>query len=106
MRFGYSIGGFLDIDQDGFDDLVVGMPGDRQALASGETTGMPAVLVFSGRLGKAMFTLPAENPEEHFGCSVASAGDFNGDGFSDVIVGADRFEVQPGFARVYSPRSP
>ncbi|MED5330277.1 MAG: hypothetical protein VX916_03210 [Planctomycetota bacterium] len=106
VRFGYSIGGFLDIDQDGFDDLVVGMPGDRQALASGETTGMPAVLVFSGRLGKAVFTLPAENPEEHFGCSVASAGDFNGDGFADVIVGADRFEVQPGFARVYSPRSP
>ena len=37
----------------------------------------------------------------HFGPSVASAGDVNGDGFADVIVGADYVNSNAGRAYVY-----
>src|SRR5258707_1342030 len=38
--------------------------------------------------GRAAFFLSGGVPGESFGCSVAGAGDVNGDGYGDVIVGA------------------
>lgn len=66
-----------DINGDGFDDIVVGAgPG-----------GGPDVAVVSGRDGARLFSFFAFDPQFTGGVSVA-AGDINGDGFAEIILGA------------------
>jgi hypothetical protein len=93
-EFGYSIA-FGDIDDDGFDDLVVGHPGEnvggRQragavTIVHGSASGLDpsdAVLLHENVAG-----VPGSaQPFDRFGHSVA-VGDFNGDAFADVAVGS------------------
>ena len=68
-----------DVNGDGLDDVIVGMPGNASAAAwLGNTSG---VLVFNWQgFPRSVF--------DAYGNSVAGAGDVNGDGYDDVIVGA------------------
>jgi hypothetical protein len=80
-QFGYSVAGAGDINDDGYDDVIIGAP---YASGGGEVAvfhGSPTDLVFSTQL-------LSENTNANFGWSVANAGDTNNDGYSDVIVGA------------------
>ncbi len=75
---------FLDIDDDGIADLVVGAPGDDSTgLSSGK------VMIY---LGDEMKSDPdieiTGSAGERFGYAVARAGDVNSDGVDDLIVGA------------------
>ncbi|MBK8551270.1 MAG: FG-GAP repeat protein [Ignavibacteria bacterium] len=45
--------------------------------------------------------LTGEAPGHFFGVSVSTAGDVNGDGYSDVIVGAERFNENTGSANIF-----
>ncbi len=98
-EFGRSVASAGDVNGDGFADLVVGAP-----LASG---GNGAANVFHGSaLG--VSASPAATllgpSNALLGSSVASAGDVNGDGFTDVVVGlplAARSSFFPGAVRVY-----
>ncbi len=101
-----------DFDADGYDDLVVGMAGEDTASA-GESSGA-AVLIrgaFLGLVGSpARHLLPhlypwgliAERPgesDEHAGFGAALAtGDFDGNGFDDLALGAPGRDLLPATA--------
>jgi hypothetical protein len=106
--FGYDVADAGDVNNDGINDYVVGAPftavngvqhGGLAQVYSGATG---ANLVFAGSGG----TIPGLTTNSllaYLGISVGAAGDWNGDGFDDVIVGA----YNPngiGFANVYSGR--
>lgn len=104
---GYAVAGVGDVDGDGFDDVAAGAYGYDH----GETDEGRAY-VFRGAAG-GLDTSPLATLEYDFegaalGASVAGAGDVNGDGFADLIVGAPLAEDTVGWeggALVYLGRS-
>ena len=92
---GSSVASAGDVNGDGFDDLIVGVP---RGASGGAVTG-EAYVVFGhgGGFGDVDlasldpsqgFVLRGAAPYDYAGSSVASAGDVNGDGFDDLIIGA------------------
>jgi len=100
--FGQSVAGAGDVNGDGFSDILVGAPfNDESANAAGK-----AYIFFGGNpvdpgVDVELFGDPVD--DGHFGWSVAGAGDVNGDGYDDVIVGARLFgfAVQRALGRAY-----
>lgn len=87
-EFGFSVSSAGDFNNDGFSDLIVGAPGSDE---SGENAGS-AYLYFGGTSSTVFervdLALHSSSANARFGASLAFADDMNGDGFSDVIVGA------------------
>jgi hypothetical protein len=86
---GTALAGGSDVDGDGLTDVLIGAPGSDN---SGSNAGC-AYLVFgppSGtvRLSSADLTLEGESSHDSAGLSVAMAGDVDGDGLCDLLVGA------------------
>jgi hypothetical protein len=96
-RSGWSVASAGDVNGDGFDDVIVGArdagPNGVGSGASyvvfGKAGGSGANLNLSSLDGNNGFKLSGAATRDYSGCSVASAGDVNGDGFADLIVGAD-----------------
>ncbi|MCB0793320.1 MAG: FG-GAP repeat protein, partial [Flavobacteriales bacterium] len=90
-RFGTSVAGAGDTDGDGFYDVVVGAPlysnGQIDEGAAFVFYGSPAGIVAAGST-----TLERNWADARLGSSVAEAGDINGDGYADVVVGAPLYE--------------
>ena len=86
---GGSVSGAGDVNGDGFADLIVGSPG---ADPNGQNSGRARV--FSGADGSVIYTLDGDSSDgffgDTFGTSVSGAGDVNGDGVADFVVGALR----------------
>jgi len=91
--FGYSVASAGDVNGDGFADLIVGAYADDV----GGTDAGRAYVYYGGPGADAVadLTLTGSATDHYFGISVSSAGDVNGDGYGDLIVGA------PGRAYVY-----
>jgi Ca2+-binding RTX toxin-like protein len=95
-RLGDSVAGTGDINGDGFDDVAIGMAyGDSYGSGSGTTfvvfgtdQGHPANLSAADLDGSNGFTIVGAQPGSRSGCSVAAAGDVNGDGWNDLLIGA------------------
>jgi hypothetical protein len=104
-QFGYSAASVGDVNGDGSMDLLIGAPG---ASVGGMMNAGKANLFLANADGFSSMpqrSFEGSSPNEAFGSSVAIAGDVNGDGFDDLIVGA--LEASPGgrmgagIARVY-----
>jgi len=99
-RFGWSVSSVGDVNEDGRADLIVGAPYDGN---NGSQSGSARVL--SGIDGSILYDFHGHSGGDHFGSSVSGAGDVNGDGIPDLIVGApwdDNNGVRSGSARVLS----
>jgi hypothetical protein len=91
-NLGYSVSGAGDVNGDGYSDVIVGAPGwdgaevdnGRAFVYSGSSTGLSNSIFFS---------MGTNNAGANFGNSVSTAGDVDGDGYSDVIVGAYHYSV-------------
>ncbi len=79
--FGFSLAPLGDVDLDGFPDFAVGAPHLT-------TPGAGVVVVISGASGSPIYSLAGAPSGDRFGFAVASAGDLNGDGIQDLLVGS------------------
>mgnify|MGYP003498069703 FL=1 len=96
-RSGRSVSGAGDINGDGFDDVMVGAyyayprsyPEGHAYVVFGKASGFNAVESLSDLDGENGFHFSDRSFSSPF--LVSDAGDMNGDGFDDVIIGAKGF---------------
>ena len=98
-HFGNSVSNAGDFNRDGYDDILIG---DLTNSIKATHTGR-AYIYFGG---PAMDTNPdltfeGEDLFNNFGNTVKYAGDLNHDGFSDIMVGAPRYDRMNLFGRIY-----
>lgn len=98
-QFGYSVSGAGDVNNDGFDDIIIGAH-NNDAVASNAGR---AYIFFGDAVVNTVadVTLSGESANNTFGFSVSSAGDVNGDNYADVIVGAPGHNSSTGRAYIY-----
>jgi hypothetical protein len=87
-----------DVNGDGRDDVIAGIPSAEKARVFSGATGLSLADVVG-------IGMPSPFTFESFGSAVAGAGDVNADGYDDVIVGAPCFRTilcSPGYVRVFA----
>ncbi|HMQ75146.1 MAG TPA: FG-GAP-like repeat-containing protein [Flavobacteriales bacterium] len=95
MKLGARVAGAGDVNGDGYSDVIIGAPAagiGRAYIHHGSTAGASAT---------PNTTLLGTVANTRFGATLASAGDVNGDGYSDVIVGEPQWNSAAGAAYVY-----
>ncbi len=106
---GSAVASLGDVNGDGIDDIAVSssqksVGGEAQVgvtyVILGKDTPFPSTLDI-GSLGAGGYKITGTGLKDESGYSVSGAGDVNGDGLNDLIIGAlDRGELKPGFASV------
>jgi len=77
--FGFSVAAAGNVNGDGKPDFVVGQL---------NSAGVGSATVYSGATGCVIHTLSDNTVNTGFGFTVATLGDINGDGRSEIVVGA------------------
>ena len=96
--FGISVSAG-DFNGDGCDDIIVGAENNNSsAMQAGK-----AYIYFGGKnmTNVPSLTFTGESANDHFGHLVASAGDLNGDGFSDIFIDSPNNTNNAGKAYIY-----
>jgi len=107
--FGRSVAGAGDVNDDGYEDVIIGAPyyefEDAEANEGAAFVFLgSAAGIADGGPSTAETQLESNQPGAYMGWSVAGAGDVNGDDYADVIVGAvlyDAGETDEGAAFVF-----
>lgn len=91
-HFGASLTHLDDVDGDGVRELFVGAP-----RAGFDHRG--AAFIYSGATRILLQSLEGQAKDDFFGTAVSSAGDVDGDGLADVLVGAPQSADKPGYVQ-------
>ncbi|MCA9322096.1 MAG: VCBS repeat-containing protein, partial [Planctomycetes bacterium] len=92
--FGFAVSRAGDVDGDGIGDYVIGSPIDPFP----GMTSVGRAWIYSGATGLVMVTLSGNASQSHFGDAVGAAGDIDGDGYAEVLIGSRLASVQGSFS--------
>jgi tRNA A-37 threonylcarbamoyl transferase component Bud32 len=97
--FGVDVCGLGDCDGDGCPDFAVGTPPIVR-----NSSGQGSAAIFSGRTRQPLHQLDNDVAGIWFGACLADAGDTDGDGVHDLVVGGN-FGDAPGLVQMFSGRT-
>jgi FG-GAP repeat protein len=83
-NFGSAVACAGDVNADGFDDVIIG----AYSASNGAVSYSGKAYVYSGATGLLLHEFGGQYFYDQFGAAVSTAGDYDGDGIDDVLIGA------------------